>query len=233
MKRQNYYPTRMGDQVNWLDNIGEKLAVHGPTLGIAAPRLGEAVNDAGWLQYVLGTWLAAARAFSPASSVAVEEAMLGTGSGPYGLPVFAPPALPAEVTPAPAGALTRLFDLIAILKRSPGYTEAIGADLGVQGSESVSTQSSPKFTAQTQTGPAGDSVRLVFFKYGHMGVTIETRRGESGWEFLAIDTESPYEDQRPLLQPSQPEVREYRMRFWDKGTPNGDWTDIAKATVSP
>ena len=29
------------------------------------------------------------------------------------------------------------------------------------------------------------------------------------------------------------EVREYRMRFWDKGTPNGDWTDVVKVTVSP
>ena len=35
------------------------------------------------------------------------------------------------------------------------------------------------------------------------------------------------------LAAGQPEVREYRMRFWDKGTPNGDWTDIVRITVSP
>ena len=40
-------------------------------------------------------------------------------------------------------------------------------------------------------------------------------------------------DERPLLVPGTPEVREYRMRFWDKGTPNGDWTDVVKVTVSP
>jgi hypothetical protein len=40
-------------------------------------------------------------------------------------------------------------------------------------------------------------------------------------------------DERPLLVAGQPEVREYRMRFWDKGTPNGDWTDVVKVTVSP
>ena len=46
---------------------------------------------------------------------------------------------------------------------------------------------------------------------------------------------------KPGLQPLQalgavagtPEVREYRMRFWDKGMPNGDWTDVVKVTVSP
>lgn len=33
--------------------------------------------------------------------------------------------------------------------------------------------------------------------------------------------------------PAGPEVREYRMRYWDKGTPNDDWTDISKVTVAP
>jgi len=28
-------------------------------------------------------------------------------------------------------------------------------------------------------------------------------------------------------------VRESRVRFWDKGTPNGDWTDVAKVTREP
>jgi hypothetical protein len=36
-----------------------------------------------------------------------------------------------------------------------------------------------------------------------------------------------------LLVATQPEVREYRLRFWDKGTPNGDWCDVVKITVSP
>jgi hypothetical protein len=64
-------------------------------------------------------------------------------------------------------------------------------------------------------------------------VYIESRRGAGAWEFLTIDTESPYLDERPLAVAAQPEVREYRMRFWDKGTANGDWTDVAKVTVSP
>jgi hypothetical protein len=38
-------------------------------------------------------------------------------------------------------------------------------------------------------------------------------------------------DERPLLQAGPPEVREYRMRFWDQGTANGNWADAV--TVSP
>ena len=31
----------------------------------------------------------------------------------------------------------------------------------------------------------------------------------------------------------QLEVLEYRLRWWDKGTANGSWTDAGKATVAP
>ena len=40
-------------------------------------------------------------------------------------------------------------------------------------------------------------------------------------------------DERPLAVATVPEVREYRARFWDKGTPNGDWCDVGKVTVAP
>lgn len=74
---------------------------------------------------------------------------------------------------------------------------------------------------------------MRFAKYGHMGVHIESRRGTGGWALITIDTESPHEDDRVLLAANTPEVREYRMRFWDKGAPNGDWTDVRRVTVSP
>ena len=70
------------------------------------------------------------------------------------------------------------------------------------------------------------------FRRGHIGIYIESRRGVGPWEFLAIDTQAPYDDDRPLLVAGTPEVREYRLRFWDKGTPNGDWTPVQKVTVS-
>ena len=67
--------------------------------------------------------------------------------------------------------------------------------------------------------------------------TVERRRGHDGdcsnhdgeWRrnggiLPGIDTEKPYTDGRP---------REYRLRFWDKGTPNGPWSDVAKIAVAP
>lgn len=66
MRRQTYYPSRIGDQVNWLDNYAVKLPIHGAALGVIAGDITASVNDAKYGNYVLGTWLSAVRNFSPA-----------------------------------------------------------------------------------------------------------------------------------------------------------------------
>jgi len=48
---------------------------------------------------------------------------------------------------------------------------------------------------------------------------------------LAIDTETPYLDNTPLLTANTPETREYRMSSWNKGEANGDWTAVQKVMV--
>lgn len=232
MKRQDYYPSRIGDQVNWLDNYSVKLPTYGPTLGVVAGDITDSVNDAQYAGYVLGTWLSAVRNFSPSTTDAVDDVLTGSGAGAMVLPTFTAPALPTGVTAALPGTLTRIFALVAKMKLSGAMTEAIATDLGIIGAEETA-KATPKFSAEAEQGAGCQCVRLRFAKYGHMGVYIESRRGTGAFEFLAIDTESPYEDERPLLVDGQPEVREYRMRFWDKGTPNGDWTDVVKVTVSP
>ncbi len=232
MKRKEYYPSRIGDQVTWLDNFGQKLPLHGPTCGVSAGDVTAAVNDAKWAKYVLGSWLSAVRNFSPSTTDAVDDVLVGGGAGVMVLPTFTAPALPSGVTAAAPGTLTRIFNLVAEMKLDSGFTETIGTDLGVIG-QTATEKPVPKVTAALVQGSGCQCVRLTFAKYSHMGVYIETRRGVGAWEFLAVDTESPYLDERPLLAAGQPEVREYRVRFWDKGTPNGDWTDVVKVTVSP
>ena len=53
-------------------------------------------------------------------------------------------------------------------------------------------------------------IRLKFTKKGLDGVNIYTRlKGQAPWTFLARDTNSPYDDNRPLTTPGIPETREY------------------------
>ena len=50
---------------------------------------------------------------------------------------------------------------------------------------------------------------------------------------LAIDHASPYMDERPLLVAGQPEVREYRLQYYDNAAPSCEFTPVESTTVTP
>ncbi len=41
----------------------------------------------------------------------------------------------------------------------------------------------------------------------------------------------PYLDERPLAPGSAHETREYRLRWWDKDEPHGEWAPAQKAVL--
>ena len=241
MTHQKWYPTRIANQIPWLRNFSTKLPGYETTLDLPPAHVDACVASCNFVIYVLEQWLAAVRTLGPAATEAVDLLLSGSGPSAVVLPVFAAPTLPTGVASVPPGALNRLFDLVAVIKKAPAYTDVIGEDLGIVapapagggGPDSAPDHSVPVVRLEIVQGAQQQGVRLSFVKHGHMGVWIESRRAGGAWEFLAIDTDSPYLDERALLTAGQPEIREYRLRFWDKGTPNGDWTDIAKITVAP
>ena len=234
---QKYFPTRKNDQIPWIANFAAKLTGYETVLGLPTAHVDACVASCKFLIYVLESWQAEARSFGPAATSAVDLLCYGSGPTALVLPTFTAPALPANVASVPPGVLTRLFDLVQIIKNSAGYTDAIGEDLGIvapaTATPAVAAREAPVIKAKLVDGAENQAVNLGFLKNGHMGVLIESQRGEGAMEFLAIDTEVPYHDDRPLQAAGVPEVRQYRMRYWDKGTPNGDWSATLTVTVGP
>ena len=225
--KQRYFPAGEPVQVPWCTNFRLKISTHGPTCGLTASEVTDIIADVDYYIFLLSVW-------HPALQEDVKEGtrykkIIADGSGAtVPLPVgttFTPP------TVRPPGVLNRLFNLVAKIKLAGGYTEAIGQDLGVIGADDTAEHPFPEFTTKIVQGLAGQGVRLPFTKFGHKGVFIESRRGNGPWEMLAIDLESPYLDERPLLVAGQAETREYRMRWYDADGPNGDWSPVQKATV--
>ena len=236
MKRQDYFPSRISEQILWLINFMTKLPNYETVLSLPPAHIDACVASCRYLVYVLGEWLTAVRAFGPAATSAMDLLVSGSGPAPVALPVFNPPALPSGVAPVPPGALNRLFDLVQLIKDSPGYTDIIGLDLRIIGATAAANDaaghSMPDVKAAVVAGTANQAVRFHFHKHGHMGVVIECQRGTGPMAFLAVDTEVPYLDDRPLLVAGVPELRQYRFRYWDKGTPNGGWCELT-VTVGP
>jgi hypothetical protein len=245
MKHKYYYPGPLAEQANWLGNFADKLGSYQTLLGLTAPQVTSGVADALYLKYAIGQWLTDVRTFAESTTQAIDVLSYGTSSGDYLLPAFSapslPPANPAATPPVPAtvpvkaGALTRLFDLVQIIKRSPGYEDSVGLDLGIIGSEATSTATHPTFTLKTEGIGAGGChcVKIRIKRYGHYAVALYSRRGTGTWELLGIAAKAVYEDERPLLTPGQPEIREYRAIFWDAGAENGSFSDPSAITVSP
>ena len=234
MRKQFYWPSRMASQVSWLNNWKNKLPTYGSIGSIDAGRITALVADANWLIYIYGAWIGWLRSSAEAGTQYLTVISLGiTGGSTLPAPVFTPPAPPTGATAVGAGALTRLFKAVQDIKEGASYTTAVGGDLQIIGTEiNPEDHPVPVFTPRVGQGAISQCVDFSIVRYSHEGVLIDSRRGGS-WEQIGITTSRTFCDERPLLDPTKPEVREYRMRYWDKGIANGDWTDIAKVTVAP
>ena len=115
------------------------------------------------------------------------------------------------------------------MKGLPPYTEDMGLHMGIVGSDAPP----PRATVTVIAGTLDENVRVKFFKDGHEYLVTECRRGGGDFEQVGMSNKSPFIDHRPLLVPGQAAVREYRMRFFDNGSPSSGWTDIAVVTVAP
>ena len=101
------------------------------------------------------------------------------------------------------------------------------------GTVSVDTHLISEFTVITERGMLGERVKLMFTKYSHDGVIVESRRGDGDWEVLGVVVTKPWYDERDLLVANVPEIREYRLRWWDKGIVNGEYTAVQRVNIGP
>ncbi len=118
-------------------------------------------------------------------------------------------------------------------KAHPAYTPAIGAQLRLIGPEDTTDLATSAPDLKGRDAGLGH-VEIQFRKSNATGVNIYSRRGsEPTFTFLARDTESPYIDTRPLLDPTKPEVRVYKMKYVQGDVEIGNYSDDLEVTVAP
>ncbi|MGB8166848.1 MAG: hypothetical protein WCF18_05115 [Chthoniobacteraceae bacterium] len=233
MKRQRYFPNAIAERPEWFGNFAIQLPGANATLALPAADVTARLADAKFCEYASGVWLTATREFGPAATASLDQLFDGAGTTAFVLAPFTPPALPAGVTAVPAGALRRIFAFVQTIKASPNYSDAIGMQLGIIGSEDTTEHPVPEFTLSVERGGGCQCVKVMFKKFGKPGVVVYSRRAGGVWEKLGIDLTSPYLDERPLLVATQPEIREYRLQYFDGDQPTGEMTEVQTVTVSP
>jgi hypothetical protein len=136
--RDDFYPKLISEQADWHLNFAAKFPLYGALLGRSPLQINNAVADNLTLAYGLGEWRTSVREFGPAGTASLEDLRKGTGGDPFAFTTYTlppPPTLPVGADPVLPGALDRTFGLIKGLKGEPGFTLAMGLDMGIVGSE--------------------------------------------------------------------------------------------------
>ena len=213
MKNQPYFPKREGDQLPWFVNLQMKFGGYAATLEISTDRQAKLALVLAWLVWTWQTYMPLRRADALAATKWRDQLAYGTSDDATNTTPPQPMPISPTIGIAFFGMLTWLFEEIGRWKKAEGYTDTIGADLGLVGHAAIVHADPPALTA----GPvAQNSVELDFTLYEHDGVWIESQRqGEGGFTFLSTDTGSPYVDNRPVKVAGQAEWRDYRACWWD------------------
>ena len=229
MTANSFFPGNEADQIVWLSNYAARLPAVGPVCDISGDEITRTQTDITYQIWLLKDYRPATRR-DTAETNSFIALMLNGGEGdssthPSPSTFPAPPPIPAP------GIQKRLFSQIARIKASAHYNEDIGRSLNIISTIIKVDHPIPEFTAAAELGAEGSRVRINFKKHGHDGIWIESRINGGDWAFLAIDTVKPYLDERPLSVANTHEVREYRMRWWDKSQPHGEWSASQKVVV--
>jgi len=233
MKRKPYFPRLISQRSDWFHNYATQLPIANVILAMAADNVINTVKDARFGEYGCGAWLTSTREFGPAATASIEGLLNTAANDPFVLPSLTVPALPAGVVAVAPGLLKRIFLFVQAIKANPNYTEAIGLQLGIVGQEDAAEHALAEFFLKVERSGGCECVKIVFKKFGRQGVVIYCKRGGGAWEMLAIDLSSPYLDERPLLVAGTPEIREYKLQFYDDAAAVGDFTDVSSVTVAP
>jgi hypothetical protein len=230
MKRQDYYPVRIGDQIVWLRNLKTKLPTHAPTLDLDPAAVAGILLDVDNALYALGSYRGALATSADAGYQRIEDALYdATIAGPIVWLGFAPPAgAPAAVS---YGALKRIFAYIAdVIKKSPAYDEAIGHDLGTEGRRRAAPEVATTVPEFDLRPTGGGKLEVVWTKGVFDGVKLEFDLGEAGRQ-SDLDLRPNY-TLNWLPATGLAVTVKVRLRYLYKGEEFGSWSAWQSFTLA-
>lgn len=235
MKRQVFFPVRIGDQIVWLRNFKLKLlgapasggtpAVVGyaTTLSLDATEAAAIGLDVDNAIYALEAYRGAFSTASTAVYQRIDDALYNDAlEGTVSWLSFAPP--PGAPAAVPFGALKRVFAYISdVVKKAAGYDLAIGSDLGIEGAAVAAPDEAttvPEFDLGTTTG---HKLEVLWTKGIFDGVKLEFDLGAAGTK-ADIDLRPNYT--LNWLPPAGTAVNvKVRLRYIYKGEDFGNWSE--------
>lgn len=195
----HFIPKTDADLVLWVANFRLKLPVVGPQVQVPATTITEAQDTAQLIED--GFERSVVKKQEQQEAIAYKKVLRKT-----------------EVK--------KLVSIAIAIKRHPLYTENMGRELGIIGTQSTAGRNPlrPTLKLKTEVG----YVAISFNKQRQKGITIYSRqKGSHGWDTLVSGASlSPFKDTRPLQQEGVAEYREYMARYRENAAEIGQESDI-------
>lgn len=206
MAKSDYLPRSDGELLLWHDRFKNNLLALKDQLNLSDAEIGVIIKD----NEALHTKISAANIATAAGQHANTEKF---------------------ATCTESGGHTRA--LARRIKTLSAYTEAIGNLLGIVGSDSSLDFSEAKLVLKA-VDQTGGLVEFSFQKNRSDGINLYCQReNDSEFVFLARETQTHFNDNRPLLAAGKPELRRYTAVYVQKDVEVGQFSDDLVVNCAP
>ena len=227
---KNWFPQSLQERAAWYAAFNANFSALAVSLGftVADSNAVDADNDV--MQFlanaatIIENYMDAAREYRNT----ITEGDIGDPT-----PIFPAGIAPLPPVTVPTGLYERLDLLVKRIRVAPGYTNEIGASLGILPSGSNipnPADAPPKITASVDPG---NVVEIKFVKGTSDGIYIETNVDDGGWTFAGTPNKSPALLNIPANTGGTPRNVMIRARYLVGNNPVGDWSDIVNVQTMP
>lgn len=222
MKHQDYFPTRIGDQIVWLRNLKIKLPGYSTTLALVAGDVTARLLDIDNVIYALESYRGGATAFQDAAYQRIDDVLFNADlPGTVSWLAFAAPA--SAPTAVAYGALRRVFDYISgTIKKAAAYDLAIGSDMGIEAAAVPAPDAATTTPAFTLRPAAAGKLEVVWTKGLFDGVKLQFDLGPAGPQ-TDVDLRPNY-TLNWLPATGATAIVKVRLRYLYKGEEFGNWS---------
>lgn len=226
MKKPNWFPTSIGDQIVCLQTL-KHLGDYTATLSLVPADVTARLLDMDNAIYALGPYRGGLADFPDGGYQRIREILHGSIAGSVEWLTFSAPAgTPAAVD---YGCLDRIFTYIEdAVKKSAGYTTAIGLTLGIEvAAAPAPAVTIPEFTLRTLPG---GKMEVVWTKGGNDAVKLQFNLGGG---VIQDDTDTRPNYTLNWLPPAGTSVIiQVRLMYILKGQDTGAWSPWQQWTLT-
>jgi len=229
MPRKYWLATTLPDTLVQVQNFLAKIASYATVLGLTPAQVGAAQD---LCEAIIGAINSTDQCRTTMQAMTQWRDSVLTGE-PVGANAAAAPVFPVVgAVVYQVGSITQFVRLRDLIVASPGYTLAIGEDLGLVGAETsrpAPSSVTPDLTAQASTGYM---VNLTGSMQGMDALRVEYSRDGNNFTTVAFLTNTPGGFQVTPQTPNQPEKGFVRAVFIKKNEVVGNYSANYPVTVS-